>query len=165
MTNQAPDFLEILRVLLTDKVDFIVVGGVCAVIHGAPITTFDLDIVHSRSPENLERLLSALKDLDAFYRGREDQRLTPQVSHLSSPGHHLLTTNLGPLDLLGTIGIGLRYEDLIQHTVEIEVSDLRVRILELETLIEVKKETANDKDRAIMQILERTLEEKRKSKA
>ena len=165
MTNQAPDFLEILMILLTHKVDFIVVGGVCAVIHGAPITTFDLDIVHSRSPENLEHLFSALKDLDACYRGREDQRLKPKVSHLSSPGHHLLTTNRGPLDLLGTIGIGLSYEDLVQHTVEIEVSDLRVRILELSTLIEVKKETANDKDRAMIPILERTLEEKRKLKA
>jgi hypothetical protein len=147
------------------EVDFIVVGGVCAVIHGAPITTFDLDLVHSRSPENLECLLSALNNLDACYRGREDQYITPKISHLSSPGHHLLTTNHGPLDLFGKIGSGLSYKDLIQHTIEIEVSDLRVRILELETLIEVKKETANDKDRAMIPILERTLEEKRKPKA
>lgn len=31
-------------------VDFIVVGGVAAVLGGAPISTFDLDIVHARDP-------------------------------------------------------------------------------------------------------------------
>ena len=71
--NQVPDFLEILKVLTKHKVDFIVVGGVYAVLHGAPVTTFDLDIVHSRSSQNLSRLMSALNELDAFYRGRGDQ--------------------------------------------------------------------------------------------
>jgi len=69
---------------------------------------------------------------------------------------------MGPLDLLGTIGIGHSYEDLLQHTVEIEASGLRLRILDLETLIEVKKETISDKDKAVIPILQRTLEEKLK---
>jgi len=158
VTNPIPDFLEILKILTEHGVDYIVVGGVCAVLHGAPVATFDLDLVHSRSPDNLARLMSALKELDACYRG--DQRLTPGLPHLSSPGHQLLMTKFGPLDLLGTIGIGHSYEDLLQHTVELEASGLRLCILDLETLIEVKKETVSDKDRAVIPILERTLEEK-----
>jgi len=82
VTKPIPDFLEILKVLSEHKVDFIVVGGVCAVLHGAPVTTFDLDLVHSRSSDNLARLLSALKELDAYYRGREGHRLTPGLSHI-----------------------------------------------------------------------------------
>ncbi|MCD6569368.1 MAG: hypothetical protein J7L53_01550 [Deltaproteobacteria bacterium] len=144
------------------KVNFIVVGGVCAVLHGAPVTTFDLDLVHSRSADNLARLMSALKDLNAYYRGQKDQRLTPRLSHLSSPGHQLLMTQAGPLDLLGTIGIGHSYKDLLQHTIELKVNDLRLRILDLETLIEVKKETLSNKDKAVIPILQRTLEEKLK---
>ena len=62
MTNSIPDFLEILGILVEHKADFIVVGGVCAVLHGAPVTTFDLDLVHSRSADNLARLMSALKN-------------------------------------------------------------------------------------------------------
>ena len=162
MTNPTPDFLEILNILSKHKVDFIIVGGVCAVLHGAPVTTFDLDLVHSRSPENLARLISALKELDAYYRGRGDQRLTPELSHLSSSGHQLLMTKVGPLDLLGTIGVGHSYNDLLQHTIELEVSDLRLRILDLETLIKVKKETISEKDKVIIPILQRTLEEKQK---
>lgn len=162
MTNPTPDFLEILNILSKHKVDFIIVGGVCAVLHGAPVTTFDLDLVHSRSPENLARLISALKELDAYYRGRGDQRLTPELSHLSSSGHQLLMTKVGPLDLLGTIGVGHSYNDLLQHTIELEVSDLRLWILDLETLIKVKKETISEKDKVIIPILQRTLEEKQK---
>ena len=162
MKRPTPDFLETLRILSGHKVDFIVVGGICGVLHGAPVTTFDLDLVHSLSQDNLNRLISALEELDAYYRGRGDQRLKPGLPHLSSPGHQLLMTKFGPLDLLGTIGIAHSYEDLLQHTVELEASGLRLCILDLKTLIEVKKETVSDKDRAIIQILERTLEEKLK---
>ena len=42
-------FLDLLRVLDRHKVDFIVVGGVAAILEGAPVATFDLDIMHSRS--------------------------------------------------------------------------------------------------------------------
>ena len=35
-------------------------------LHGAPVTTFDLDVVHARDPENIARLLSALEELDGF---------------------------------------------------------------------------------------------------
>ena len=160
MKRPTPDFLEILRILSRHKVDFIVVGGICGVLHGAPVTTFDLDLVHSRSQDNLNRLISALEELDAYYRGRGDQRLKPGLSHLSSPGRQLLMTKVGPLDLLGAIGIGHSYDDLMKHTVVLEVGGLQVQVLDLETLIEVKKETISDKDKAVIPILERTLQEK-----
>ncbi|MGH9447686.1 MAG: hypothetical protein ACRD3O_18445 [Terriglobia bacterium] len=48
------DFLAILRVLAEDCVDFIVVGGISAVLQGAPIATFDLDVVHSRTEGNVQ---------------------------------------------------------------------------------------------------------------
>lgn len=51
-----PDFVRLIQVLCEHDVQFILVGGVCAVAHGAPITTFDMDIVHARTPENIERL-------------------------------------------------------------------------------------------------------------
>lgn len=162
MKEQIPDFLEILKVLSEHKVDFIIVGGICAVLHGAPLSTFDLDVVHSQSQENLIRLMSALEELGTYYRGRGDQRLKPALSHLASPGHQLLMTRLGPLDVLGTIGRRHDYEDLVKDTVEQEVGGLRLRLLNLETLISIKKETITEKDKAIILILQRTLEEKAK---
>jgi len=63
MPKPSVDYLAILRTLRRHKVDFIIVGGVCAVLHGAPLATFDLDVVHSRELRNLARLRAALEPL------------------------------------------------------------------------------------------------------
>lgn len=161
MKKPKPDFLAILRTLLEHQVEFIVVGGVCGVLHGAPISTFDLDVVHSREPHNLDRLLSALEALHAHYRTPGGGNLRPTLSHLASAGHQLLMTEAGPLDLLGTIGKGHGYDDLVLETIELDAGkELRVRVLDLPALIRIKDETAQEKDRAQLAILRRTLEEK-----
>jgi hypothetical protein len=67
------------------------------------------------------------------------------------------------MDLLGTIGRDLSYQDLIPHAVELDISEnLRIRVLDLETLIAIKEELGGEKDRAMLPILRRTLEEKRR---
>jgi hypothetical protein len=138
-----------------------VVGGVAAVLEGVPVNTFDLDVVHSREPDNIGRLLRALDSLDATYRTRPE--LKPDESHLASPGHQLLTTRFGPLDILGMIGRSRCYDDLLPHTHELEVGEgLRVRVLNLETLIAVKEEVGGERDLAVLPIMRRTLEEKRR---
>ena len=134
-----PDYAAILRTLVERGVDFIGVGGVGAVLQGAPITTFDLDVLHSTEQANVERLMTALDSLDAG-------------------------TRHGPLDLLGSIGKGHQYGDLIPHTEPMEIaSDIRVPVLELSKLIAVKEETAGEKDCAVLPILRRTLQERHKS--
>jgi hypothetical protein len=95
-------FAEILAALTAAEVEFVVVDMTAGILHGAPVTTLDLDVVHGRSPENVARLLRVLVALDATYR-HDARRLRPQESHLTGPGHQLLTTALGDLDCLGTI--------------------------------------------------------------
>lgn len=158
-----PDFFAILRALAKHRVDFVVVGGIGAVLQGAPITTFDLDVVHAREPGNISRLLAALDELEATYRTHPARRLRPGPSHLSSPGHQLLMTRYGPLDLLGAIGRSRGYQDLLPHTLEIRLRPrLALRVLDLETLIATKEETAAEKDLAVLPLLRRTLQEKRR---
>jgi uncharacterized metal-binding protein len=60
-------FGEILRLLATQEVEFIVVGMTAGILQGAPVTTLDLDVVHRRLPENVARLLRVLVGLDAVY--------------------------------------------------------------------------------------------------
>ena len=135
-------------------------SGVSAVLQGAPINTFDLDIVHSTDHENIAALLAALEQLEAYYRTQPAKRLRPQISRLSSPGHQLLMTRFGPLDLIGR---GRNYEHLLPHSVELEVGPgMTIRVLDLNTLITVKEETAGEKDKAMLPVLRRTLEERTK---
>jgi hypothetical protein len=50
--------LTLLRTRSGRDVDYIVVGGMAGVLHGAPVVTADLDIVHSRAAPNVARLLT-----------------------------------------------------------------------------------------------------------
>lgn len=156
-------FREVLRILSIHNVDFIVVGGISAALHGAPHQGLDLDIVHSREPGNITSLLKALEELDAAFRQTGKRELKPAESHLTSKGHQLLITRFGPVDILGTIGSDLSYEDLLPHTTDMLVTEtLKARILNLETLIEIKERLGTDKDRAALPILKRRLEERKR---
>jgi hypothetical protein len=164
MSDTGPDFLAILKELASRKVDFIVVGGVGAVLQGAPIATFDLDVVHFRAPENLDRLESALSVLDAFYREHKDKRIPPSHSGLAGPAHHLLMTRAGPLDVLGVLTGGRAYADLLPHVIELEIeAGLSVKVLDLSMLITLKEELGQEKDLAVLPVLRRTLAERNRA--
>jgi hypothetical protein len=156
--------ISILLALARHNVDFLVVGGYAAVALGAPIMTWDLDIVHSTAPENLARLLPALEELDAIYRYRPELR--PNESHLAGKGHCLLKTRFGSFDVLGAIGKGHGYEDLLPHTQWVEVLEgFKVRVLDLETQIAIKEEVGGEKDLAVLPVLRATLAEIRRRRA
>src|SRR2546425_6732656 len=114
-------FTAILRALVEAGVEFIVVGGVAAVLNGAPVSTFDLDVVHARDAANVARLLPVLDSLDAVFRLQPERQIRPTAGQLSGPGHLNLITRYGPFDLPGTIGRGLTYQDLLPHSTEMEI--------------------------------------------
>lgn len=161
LLTRNPRFLEILKVLTRHRVDFVIVGGVSAVLHGAPVTTFDLDVVHSRNSDNVTRLLAALEELDAVYRAQPERQLRPGETHLASAGHQLLLTKFGPLDVLGMIGKSRTWEDLLDGTRTMEMEPgIVVRVLDLETLIAVKEELGFPKDTAMLPLLRQALRER-----
>lgn len=152
-------FAEILRLLAAGEVEFIVVGMTAGVLQGAPVTTIDLDVVHRRSRENVERLLHVLAEMDAVYR-HDPRHLRPDVSHLVGPGHQLLTTTHGDLDCLGTIDQDRGYDELLGLTVQMSLADGKtVRVLSLPALIEAKERSGRPKDLAALPVLKATLEE------
>ena len=51
------DYLSLLEHLVACEVDFVLVGGVCAVAQGAPVTTFDLDVLYSVTESNIDRIM------------------------------------------------------------------------------------------------------------
>ena len=124
-----------LRALNEGGVEFILVGGLAAVLHGAPVYTADLDVVQSCRAVDGNSLLPMLRTSDPS------------------------------LNLRDTVDGGLGYDDLLPYTTELEIAaGLYIRVLNLEKLIALKEELGAEKDRAVLPILRRTLEEKRKAK-
>lgn len=155
---QKPDFLHLLRELVEHDVEFIVVGGIAAVLQGATFSTFDLDVVHSRKPENVERLTRSFGRLNARYRSRLD--VAPTCNHLLSPGIQLLSTIHGPLDLLGSIEGGRDYDSLLPYTRMLDVGlKSSVCVLTLAMLLSLKEASSEPKDQNQAQILRRVIQE------
>lgn len=160
MTNRPSDFTEILRVLCEHDVDFIVVGALSAVLQGAPIMTLDIDIVHERSEANVQRLLDALDELDAQYRGHGERVLRATADRLVGAGHQLMMTREGPLDLLGCIEDELDYEGLLDDTVLYSIDGYEVRVLDMRRYLALKEKSERPKDLAMVPVLRATLEER-----
>jgi len=151
------DLSAILEGLLESDVQFILVGGLAAVIQGAPVTTMDVDIVHNRSSENISKLITFLKSVDAIYRRPDDKVIEPNEKDISGMGHFLLTTRFGPLDILAFIEQKKVYADLLEHTVEIKFRNRIIQVLDLKTLVDLKKMSKNPKHKQKLIVLEETL--------
>lgn len=141
------DFEGLLRALWEARVDFIVVGGVAATAHGSARLTVDLDVVYDRSPENMERLVLALRPLDPYLRGApEGLPFRWDVETLRRGLNFTLTTRLGSLDILGEVTGGGDFHALREHTLEVDFFGIRCFVLTLDKLIEVKRAAGRPKD-------------------
>ena len=141
------DLERALQELHRSGVEFIVIGGVAATIHGSARVTQDLDIVYARSKENHRRLVAALRGHRPYLRGAP-----PGLPFLWDEETILrglnftLETDLGDLDLLGEIAGGGGYDDLRTHSIEFEAFGLRLLCLDLDTLIRVKQAAGRVRD-------------------
>lgn len=125
----------LLRALVHGGVEFILVGSGAEFLSGVPAHVGDVDIVHSCNASNVERVLSVLEALHVLFRIQPEQRLN-------------LITRYGRLGLLATLGseLAYTYEDLLPHSVEMDVGDdLRIRVLDLETSTRIREEVAGRK--------------------
>jgi len=141
------DIAALLRSLGARNVDFILVGGAAAVAHGSARLTQDVDVVYARDAENLGRLVDALSPLHPYLRGAPPGLpFTFDERTLRSGLNFTLQTTAGAIDLFGEIAGGGGYRELLPHSFEIEVFGTRCRLLDLETLIRVKRAAGRPKD-------------------
>lgn len=158
------DLRTLINLLLERAIDFILVGGAAALVHGASTGTQDCDIVHSRKADNVGRIQALFTELDAFFRtDLSGRKLVPSPEHLAGRGQLLLTTRLGPLDLLGALHDARGYDELLAHSISLDVEGRTLRVLDLATLIEVKTAAGRPKDKVVVAELLPLLEATRKS--
>jgi hypothetical protein len=151
------DLTGLLAELVQRGLRFVLVGGLAAVSQGAPFLTRDVDIVHARDDANLDALLAFLSDVHARYRGRPGPPLAPARAGLAGTGHHLLMTDLGPLDVLGAIEGGRDYDALLAESLDVPFRGAMVKMLSLESILRWKRSSAVAKDKLMVPVLEATL--------
>ena len=157
-------FDELIPLLAHAQVEFIIIGGVAARVHGSARLTEDLDIAYRRTHENIQRIVQALAPYDPYVRGAPrglpfqwDERTIHNGLNFT------LTTTLGSIDLLGEVTGGGMYDDLLPHAVTREFYGQRCLCLDVETLIRVKRAAGRPKDFEAIAELEAILEERQLS--
>ena len=154
----------IFRALADAEVDYVLIGGLAAVLHGSPAMTNDADIVPAAAEENLERLAAVLRGLDARLRTPQDPEGVPFDPHpalLASVSILNLTTRCGDLDLALHPAALDDYGELVARSVTYDLDGIRVRVAALADLIRSKTAADRPKDRLALPLL-RALEEERR---
>ncbi|MCY2953614.1 MAG: nucleotidyltransferase [Planctomycetota bacterium] len=137
---------QFLKRLYDHSVEFVVVGGVAANIHGSTRMTLDLDVCALLDETNLKRIVGALRDLHPKFRMHPAQPALFDMDRLIGFRNLNLTTDWGVLDILGEItGVGT-YQDVLKHSVEMTVYGLAVKVLDLPALIDAKRAAGRPKD-------------------
>ena len=73
------DFAKAVTVLHEGEVEFIIVGGVAAILNGLGYTTYDLDVVYSRDIGNIQRLVRCLQPFSPYLRGAPPGLTAPML--------------------------------------------------------------------------------------
>ena len=157
------DLAALLRALSANNVEYILIGGVAGIAHGAARLTQDVDVVYRRTPENLGRVVGCLAPYEPYVRGAP--RGLPfrwDAETLKRGLNFTLDTTIGPIDLLGEVTGGGNYEALLDDTVILQAFGVECRGLSLLKLIQVKRAAGRPKDFEAIAELEAIAEERQR---
>jgi len=130
------------------------IGNSAAALHGAPVTTMDIDFMFRKTPANLRKLKTFADALGA--------RVLKPYYPVSSL-YRVVNEETGlQVDFMSVIH-GIRsYENLRSDSVEVDFDGYRLKVASLEKIIRSKKTLGRPRDKAVIDILEKTLDEKKK---
>jgi len=138
---------ELTKRLIDGRVEFVLVGGFAAAAHGVLLVTQDVDICCRFGESNLMRIQRALADLHPVHRSRPDMPLALTPEQCASLRNLYLRTDLGVIDCLGEIlGVG-DFDEVVRHSVEVELPVGKCRVIDIDALIRAKEAMNRDHDR------------------
>lgn len=161
----ALDATELLRRLTARGVDFVVIGGIAAVLHGSARITQDLDVCFATDDGNLLTLGRVLIDLGARLRGvAEDVPFVADARTLRRVEMLTLVTELGALDVLARPSGAPSYQRLRQRADRFELDAFTVLVAAIEDLLAMKRAAGRPKDLADVVELEAIVQLRRRAR-
>jgi hypothetical protein len=153
--NAEPLLNRIAQVLAENRLEAVMVGNAAAALHGAPVTTLDIDFMFRRTPTNLKKLKAVAKALGAvilrpYYAVSELYRVVNDERGLQ-------------LDFMAKLD-GIRsFEGLESRSEIVEFGQRELRLASLSVIIKSKRAAGRDRDKAVLEMLQKTLDEKSQS--
>jgi hypothetical protein len=139
---------QLVQLLITARVEFVLVGGFAAIAHGASLMTQVVDVCCRFTPDNVRAIHAAVADLHPVH------RMTPQklpsvwsVELCVGLKNLYLDTDFGPLDCLSSVlGVG-EFEEVKRRSIEIPTPTGSCLLLDIDALIDAKFATNRTRDR------------------
>ncbi len=143
--------LDVLRAFERERVDYVLVGAVALALHGLARATQDLDLFVAPRPDNVERAKAALRSV--FHDPAIEEIGAGDLGGPYPTIRYVPEEDFFVVDLIGSLGEAVRYEDL--EVEEREIEGVRVRIATPRALYRMKRGTVRPIDRADADALRR----------
>jgi predicted nucleotidyltransferase len=142
--------VEIGRLLERVNLEAVLIGNAAAALQGAPVTTLDLDFLFRRTTRNLGKLKMLARELGAtvmrpYYPASDMYRVVRDEDGLQ-------------LDFMGTIHGVRSFEGLRDRATRVEIDGVAILVASLADVVKSKRAAGRPRDRAVLEILEKTLE-------
>jgi hypothetical protein len=154
--DAAPLLNSVVAALAEARLDAVLIGNAAAAIHGAPVTTVDFDFMFRSTPGNLVKLKEFAVLLEAVI-------LRPYypVSAL----YRVMNDDRGlQVDFMPLIHGVKTFNSLRSRAEAVRIGSHHLWIAHLSDIIASKRAAGRPRDRAVIEILEKTLGEKEQAK-
>ncbi len=148
-------FPDLLKRLNEAGVEYVLVGGMAAIFHGAEFANTDCDIVVDFNEDNLSLLARTILPFSPRYRNAvPPQPFNEMTAWESSRETIYLDTNAGVLDCHSKIKAVGGLAECKGRSVEVDFGEFTIRVLSREALIAAKKAMGRPKDLQTVEQLE-----------
>lgn len=138
-------------------VRYVVVGGFAVIMHGRARMTEDIDFFIDDSPDNINKLKSALKTI---YDDPSIEEISPEVVKEYAVIRYGTPDDFN-LDFIGKIGDMFSFAEVKAGAEVFEIDSIKIPVCGLEMLIRMK-ETVRDRDVRDLRFLKRKAEERKR---
>ena len=146
-----PELVLLAKALNEYRLEAILIGNMAAALHGAPVSTIDIDLFFRKTPANMQKLKRVAMALEAvilrpYYPASALFRLQRDRDGLQ-------------IDFMGQIDGVKSYESVRGRAASYEIGGQKLLAASLDDIIRSKRAAGRGKDRAVIDILEKTREE------
>jgi predicted nucleotidyltransferase len=155
IVNAASLLTTVTTALAKARLEAILIGNAAAAIHGAPVTTVDFDFMFRATPVNLGKLKRFAANLGA---------VIMRPYYPASALYRVVNDDSGlQVDFMPVIHGVKSFNSLRSRAEVIELGSHRLRVAGLADIIASKRAAGRPRDKAVLEVLEKTLREKRKT--
>ena len=146
-----PVLISVARALRENRLEAVMIGNAAAALQGAPVTTLDVDFLFRKTPQNLRKLKAVARALDAVI-------LRPYYP-VSGLFRLVRETDGLQLDFMTSIH-GIRsYNSVRGRATPVSLDSEQILVASLSDIIASKRAADRPRDRAVIDVLTKTLKE------